>query len=210
MTFNELKEKAKNYPIFRLEDVFKWFPKAKRETTLNQLNFWVKKSYIENISRGIYKITDFELKDPFLLSNFIYFPSYISLESALNYYGIIPDILFGTTSVTLNKTKIFKTKKYGVFYYHHIKPELFFGFQTILVEKNYSYNIALPEKAIFDYFYLKTKKVESVEGFIEEMRLSLPKKFNLKKLKIWSNFVSKKNKKFFQLIEVLIKKYANK
>ena len=210
MRFYEIKEKAKNYPIFALEDIFKWFPKAKRGTILNQLSFWAKRGLIENICRGVYKIVDGELKDPFILSNFIYSPSYISLESALNYYGIIPDIPFGITSVTLNKTKIFKTKKYGVFYYHHIKPDLFFGFRTILVEKNYSYNIALPEKAIFDYFYLKAKKVESAEGFIEEMRLSLPKKFNLKKLKKWSNLVSKKNKTFFQLIEILTKKYANK
>jgi predicted transcriptional regulator of viral defense system len=210
MKINELKERSKNYPIFKLEDVFKWFPKAKRETTLNQLNVWVKKGYLENITRGIYKISDFELKDSFLLSNFIYSPSYISLESALNYYGIIPDIPFGITSVTLNKTKTFKTQKYGVFYYHHIKPELFFGFQTIFIEKNYSFNIALPEKAIFDYFYLKAKKVESPEGFIEEMRLSLPKKFNWRKLKNWTNLVSKKNKTFFQLMETLFKKYVSK
>jgi len=53
MTFNELKDKIKNYPLFKLEDVFKWFPKAKRQTTLNQLNFWSKKGYLENIIRGI-------------------------------------------------------------------------------------------------------------------------------------------------------------
>ena len=209
MTFNELKNRFKNYPLFKLEDVFKYFPKAKRETTLNQLNFWSKKRYLENISRGIYKLSDFEIKDPFLLANFIYSPSYISLESALNYYSIIPDIPFAITSVTINKTKKFKTKDYGVFYYSHLKPDLFFGFKSILVEKKYSYNIALPEKALFDYLYLKGRKIEHPEGFIEELRLDLPKKFSWKSFKNWKKQVSKKNKLFHQLLEILIRKHNN-
>ncbi|MCD6270372.1 hypothetical protein J7J23_01175, partial [bacterium] len=157
----------------------------------------------------IYKLSDFGVKDPFLLANFIYSPSYISLESALNYYSIIPDIPFTITSVTINKTKKFKTKNYGVFYYSHLKPDLFFGFKSILVEKKYSYIIALPEKALFDYLYLKGRKIEYPEGFVEEMRLDLPKNFNWKKFKNWEKQVSKKNKLFHQLLEILIKKYNN-
>lgn len=208
MTFNELKAQLKNYPLFKLEDVFKWFPKAKRQTTLNQLNFWSKKGYLENIIRGIYKLSDFELKDPFLLANFIYSPSYISLETALNYYSIIPDIPFAITSVTVNKTKKFKIKDYGVFYYSHLKPELFFGFESILVEKKYSYNIALPEKALFDYLYLKAKKVESPEGFLEELRLFLPDRFNWQDFRNWTKLVPKKNKIFHKLGEILLEKYG--
>lgn len=155
MTFNELKTSAKNYPLFKLEDVFKWFPEAKRGTTLNQLNFWCQKGYLENIRREIYKLTDFDI-DSLVLANFIYTPSCISLETALNYYSIIPDIPFVVTSVTINKTKNFRTKNYGTFFYAHLKPELFFGFQSVLVKKNYSYNIAWPEKALFDYLYLRT------------------------------------------------------
>ncbi len=207
MNLNELKNQAKNSPLFKLEDVFKWFPKAKRQTTLNQLSFWQKKGYIESIKKGVYKLSDFELKDHFILANFIYFPSYISLESALNYYGIVPDVPFSLTSVTVKKTKIFPTKKYGTFAYSHIKPELFFGFQFIRVEKNYGYNIALPEKALFDYFYLRAKKIETVEGFIEELRLSLPKDFNFRKIEKWTKLVSQKNQSFHNLILALIKRY---
>jgi len=208
MIFNELKSKVKNYPLFKLEDIFKWFPDAKKTTTLNQLNFWVKKGYLEKIRREVYKLSDFEVKDTFLLSSYIYSPSYISMETALNYYSIIPDIPFAVTSVALNKTKTFKTKDYGVFYYHHLKPELFFGFKSIVIEKNYSYNIASPEKALFDYFYLKTKKIESSKGAIEELRLSLPKDFNWKSFKKWEELVSKKNKSFHNLIKFLMKKHA--
>lgn len=125
MIFNELKNKTRDYPLFKLEDIFKWFPKAKRKTTLNQLNFWIKRKYLEEIKRGIYKISDYEIKEPFILANFIYSPSYISLETALNYYSIIPDIPFVTTSVTLNKTKTFKIKNYGSFSYSKVKDYFF-------------------------------------------------------------------------------------
>lgn len=207
MTLEELKNRAKEYPLFKLEDIFKWFPQANRSTTLNQLSFWTKKGFLEQIRKGVYKLSDFEIKDVFLLVNFIYSPSYISLESALNYYSIIPDIPFGTTSVTINKTKTFKTQNYGVFYYYNVKPDLFFGFRTILVGKKYSYNIAFPEKALFDYLYLKARGIKSVKGFIEELRLSLPDDFNWQNFKKWRRLVSKRNKNFHNLIDFLIKKY---
>jgi len=210
MIFEELKNRVKDYPLFRVEDIFKWFPGAKRTTTLNQLSFWLKKGYLEKIRKGVYKLSDFEVKDVFLLTNFIYSPSYISLESALNYYSIIPDIPFGITSVTVNKTKTFKTKNYGVFYYYNVKPELFFGFRTILVGKKYSYNIASPEKALFDYLYLKAKGIELVDGFINELRLSLPDGFNWQNFKKWGKLVSERNKNFHNLIKLLIKKYYGK
>jgi len=92
MTINELRQKVKNYPLFQLEDVFKWFPQADRRNTLNQLNNWSKLGYLQGLKRGIYKLSDFEIEEPFILANFIYNPSYISLETALNYYSLIPDI----------------------------------------------------------------------------------------------------------------------
>jgi len=208
MTFTKLKNKAKIYPLFKLEDVFKWFPEANRQVTLNQLNFWCQKGELENIRRGIYKLSDFGFKDSFILANFIYSPSYISLETALNYYSIIPDVPFAITSVSVNKTKTFKTKNYGVFSYSSIKPDLFFSFKSILVEKNYAYNIASPEKALFDYLYLRPKKIDSVEGFIEELRLSLPKNFNWQNFKKWIELVPKRNKNFHNCFKFLVKKYG--
>ena len=210
MTFNELKEKIKNYPLFKLEDAFKWFPKAKKQSTLNQVNFWIEKKWLERIKRGIYKLKDFEIKDPFIVANFIYTPSYISLESALNCYGIIPDVPFGITSATIKKTKKIKTENYGTFHYGHLKSNLFFGYKTVLAPKNYSYNIAFPEKALFDSFYLRAKGFSSPLGFIEELRISLPSDFNRKKFLEWQKLVSDKNKNFHKIIEAFLKKYGKK
>jgi len=208
MTIDQLKQKASSYPIFKLEDIFKWFPQSKRQTILNQINFWIKRGYLEKIRRGIYKMANYQIKDSFILANFIYSPSYISLETALNYHGIIPDIPFEVTSVTINKTKVFKIKNYGVFSFHHLKSNLFFGFEIIRSEKNYIYNMAFPEKALFDYLYLRAKKIDSTEGFIDELRLSLPKKFNWAKFQKWSKLVSMRNKNFHHFSQLLINKYA--
>jgi len=208
MTINQLRQASNSYPLFKLEDVFKWFPQVKRQTALNQINFWSKKGYLEKIRRGVYKIADYKIKDSFILANFIYSPSYISLETALNYHGIIPDIPFEITSVTINKTKVFKTQNYGTFSFHHLKPALFFGFYIIKGEKNYAYNMAFPEKALFDYLYLRAKTLESKEGFVEELRLFLPKEFNWTKFQKWSKLVSTKNKNFHQLVQILINKYG--
>lgn len=208
MDYFSFLQKAKSYPLFKIADVLKWFPQADKSTVLNQLSSWGENGRVERIRRGVYKLPDHEIKDSFVLAAFLYSPSYISLESALNSAGIIPDIPFASTCVSLGKTQIFRSDAFGTFLYHHIKQELFFGFETVMSEKNYSYNIAGPEKALFDYFYLKAGKSENKEGFLEEMRLTLPSGFDARKLEQWSKLVSFRNKSFHKLVASFSKIYA--
>lgn len=207
MKLQELQHKLKHYPLFTLEDIFKWFPQGERKTTVNQLSRWVKQGYLESIKRGVYKLRDYEIKDSLLIANFIYAPSYVSLESALNYYSIIPDIPFAITSLTLKKTKQFETKLFGVFIYSHIKPALFFGFESVMVEQ-YSYSIARPEKALFDFLYLRAHTINPA-GFPDECRFSIEKDFNWSTFKKYCMLISNANKKFHQLKTVLLKRYAS-
>ncbi len=208
MFYRELEQKFNHYPIFKLEDVFKFFPKANRKTTLNQIHAWIKKGYLEEIRRGIYKLGNYKIEDCFILSDFIYPPAYISLETALNYRGLIPDIPFETTCLTLNKSKVFKTDFCGSFSYQRIKNNLFFGFESVQGEKAYSYKIAYSEKALFDYLYFRSSALANPEGFIKELRLSIPKEFNWTDLKNWAGLVSEKKKTFHKLINLLLKNYA--
>jgi len=87
----------------------------------------------------------------FALANFIYQPSYISFESALNFYGILSQFPYEITSATTRKTakKIFQER---IFVYTKIKKELFFGY-----EKKENFIIAFPEKALLDQLYLSSK-----------------------------------------------------
>jgi len=86
-----------------------------------------------------------------MISNKIYNPSYVSLELALNHYGIIPEAVLHHTSITTLKTAKFDTDL-GVFSYKSIKPELFWGYE-IVEHDNIGIKIADFEKTILDYLY---------------------------------------------------------
>ena len=85
-------------------------------------------------------------------SNRIYHPSYVSMETTLSYYGLIPEAVYTTTAVGTLKTKSFDTPL-GAFSYQHLKPALFFGYR-LLDWKGFPIKMAEPEKVILDYFYL--------------------------------------------------------
>lgn len=89
--------------------------------------------------------------DNFAISNFVYQPSYISLESALSLYGILSQIPYETTAITIKKSKT-KNIHHNVYSYSHIQNKLFWGY-----EKMNGVLIAKPEKALLDQAYLFCK-----------------------------------------------------
>ena len=114
-----------------------------------------KNNIVKNIEKNKYciigkNITTFEI------ANYLYQPSYISLETALNYWGILSQFPFEITSITPKKniTKNFEDKTYK---YSHISNK-YFGMFT----KKDSMLIALPEKALFDQIYLSSKGIKTV------------------------------------------------
>src|SRR5438270_12510241 len=76
-----------------------------------------------HIRRGLYCITRElgYLQKPSLLemAQYIYGPSFISLESALSYHNLIPEAVYTTTSVTSKRSKEFKTPL-GYFSYRQV------------------------------------------------------------------------------------------
>ena len=85
------------------------------------------------------------------IANKLYQPSYISLESALSHYGIIPEVVYTVTSVTTKPTREFTTPK-SVFSYQRIKKSVFGGYSPISIEGKVVL-LAEPEKALADYLY---------------------------------------------------------
>jgi len=162
MQFIEFKEKLKDFAVFSLNDI----RKLEADFDLRRLNEWAGKKYIKKIRRGYYLFSDLSINEPvlFLIANTIYRPSYISLEMAFSLYNLIPEAVYGITSVTSQKTNIFKTDV-GSFAYRHLKPELIFGYE--LREYNgYSYMVAEIEKAVLDYLYLNShlKDINDFKG----------------------------------------------
>ena len=87
-----------------------------------------------------------------ILANIISGPSYISLEYALSYYGLIPEAVHELTCVSTKRSKYFSTEV-GNFSYKMIKKELFpIG---LMLEETESGNfiIATKEKALCDIIY---------------------------------------------------------
>ena len=208
MDYLTFKQKLEHYPIFKIQDALKWFPEANHKTLVFQLHSWTKKGLLQRLKRGVYKFPDFQVDDPFILSDLLYSPSYISKETALNYYGIIPDIPFAITSVTVNKSMNFDIEQYGLFIYSRIKPKLFFGYKTIKTNV-YNYKIALPEKALFDFIYFRSfERSFSPENFLSEARFFFEKRFKWMLLKKWQKIVPLRQKKFHLAFDNLLKKYA--
>jgi predicted transcriptional regulator of viral defense system len=114
---------------------------------------YCKKGYIVRIKRGFYvlktKWENLQEKDIFSIANILQVPSYISLVTALSYYGITTQLQQGyIESIALKRTKSVNIKE-TAFTYTRIADKLYYGFTR---EKDVF--IASPEKAFLDAFYL--------------------------------------------------------
>ena len=155
-------EKAfRDFPVFSVKDIQKRFS----DFDSRRLVEWQQKGYLVKIRRGYYCFEDRGMDESFLYfsANKMYSPSYVSLESGLDYYNLIPEGVFMTTSVTTKNTASYETP-IGNFDYKHLKGILFFGYK--LVRKHgFTMKIADAEKVVLDYFYLnKINGIEEMEG----------------------------------------------
>lgn len=109
---------------------------------------------------------------PFLYAAPIYNPSYISLESALSYHGLIPEAVYTTTSVTTKPAKTFSTPL-GLYSYEKMPAPLFYT--GVMIDKIGPWNffIATPIKALCDIMYTQGKKWPSLEAASEDLRLDV-------------------------------------
>lgn len=136
------------------------FTAVQAGATSIQLSRWVKSGNLNRLKRGLYQFAGRSV-DEFSLAGLLYPPSYISLEAALNNQGIIPDVNAAVTSVSPTTTKMVKISQ-GSFFYAKIQPSLFFGWQTVKDANGLPYKIALPEKALLDWIYLR--KIRDLSG----------------------------------------------
>lgn len=163
MKFQEFSERFKSYPVIQVREIEKAYPGFDR----NALTRWQSQGYLVKIRRGYYRLASNPVRtdaERFLISNKIYTPSYISLHSALHWYGFIPEGVFMTTAMSTKKTATFDTP-FGVFRYSNLQRSFFFGY-TLVPAGEFHFKIAEPEKAILDFLNASTIKTrEEIEGF---------------------------------------------
>ena len=114
------------------------------------LHQYTKKNFFVKLRNGLYCLSDNQ-PNSFVLANKIYVPSYLSLETALSFYSIIPEAVYSITSVTTKKTATFLVGE-KQFIYHKIKISSFNGYVSVKISSDIVY-LASPEKAVADFCY---------------------------------------------------------
>ncbi len=127
-----------------------------------------------HIRRGLYCVTDkvgyLGKPHPHELAQYIYGPSYISLESALSFHKLIPETVYTVTSTTTKRSKEFETPL-GKFSYLHLPLENFYTEVERVNENGYQFFMAKPWKAICDYVFCYKKNWISIEPLFKSLRI---------------------------------------
>jgi predicted transcriptional regulator of viral defense system len=132
------------------------------------------------IKNGLYVFSR-NLPSKFVIANHLYQPSYVSFETALAYYNIIPETVYSVISATTRASREF-TAGDTQYIYHRVKRELFFGYSGIKKDTKL-YLMADPEKALADYLYFVVLKKKTLND-----RLQLTAVRRQKLLKVVSLF----------------------
>ncbi len=151
MNFWQLRNQFYDLVCFNINQVYAWQPGFDK----NNLTRWAKQNLLVKLRNSWYSFPDY-IKMPNIqhfVSNKIYSPSYVSLHSALAFYGIIPEAIVQTTAVSSLKKANFENI-FGSFSYHQLLPELMFGNEQKTFLNKHSLFFATPEKAILDLLYL--------------------------------------------------------
>lgn len=166
MDFLEFKAKMFDFACFNTYQIQAWQPDFNR----NNLTRWIAKGYLIRLRQGYFAFPEYRSKPDYSLyfANRIYLPSYISLHTALAFYGIIPEAVVQITSVSTLKTASFKNP-FGEYSYKSVKENLMFGYELKPMPDNRVIQFATPEKALIDLLYLYPFYDNEQE--MEELRL---------------------------------------
>jgi predicted transcriptional regulator of viral defense system len=155
MEFERFLELVGDEPVF--ETTLLMAGKVNPNIVRLQLTRWTKNGRVYQLRRGLYAIAPPYQKikpHPFLIANRLQRASYVSVQSALAFYGLIPDVVQITLSVTSGRPEHLETPL-GVFEFRHIQPKLLTGYVMVKLGNDQQALIATPEKALLDLVYLQ-------------------------------------------------------
>lgn len=149
------------------------------ETVRRQLDRWVRAGKVVMLRRSVYGLREPYARrpwHPFVGANALRKASYVSLQSALNYHGLIPEDVPVVTSVTTRRPEAIETPV-GRFTFRHVSKRMFFGFAEREVAPGQTALLAGPEKALIDLLYLTPGSDDA--GYLEELRLEWDVRFDV-------------------------------
>lgn len=154
MKFDHLVSQTARQPIF--ETGFLLAGAVDPLDVRRQLSRWAQAGKVIQLRRGVYMLAAPYRQSsphPFSVANAMLPGSYVSLQSALAHYGLIPEYVPQTLSVTTLRPSQWRNPL-GDFRFHHITPNLFFGYQKVGLVAGQEAFVALPEKALLDLIHL--------------------------------------------------------
>jgi len=200
MNFRKKIREYANVPITRhlILDLLKDYNRPN-----DKISELIKNEELVSVKRGLYLVgntLDLPKPESFLVANHLRGPSYVSIESALSYFGLIPERTYEISSVTTKTSKKYRTPA-GRFSYSHLPlPYYSFGIQYVEIASKQFVLIASPEKAICDKIILTSKinlrSTIQVKSFlIEDLRMDIDdlRNLNVKMIELWLDDAPKKN-----------------
>ncbi|MBR8724392.1 type IV toxin-antitoxin system AbiEi family antitoxin domain-containing protein [Bacteroides pyogenes] len=136
---------------------------------------WLEKQgYIIRLKRGLYVVNpehSGKILSSELIANHLYTPSYVSMSTALRYYGLIPEAVYVNQSMTVKHSRSFQTPV-GSYDYKYISREAFSIGVRSMHKGDYAFLIASPEKALCDLIANSSKVylryMKDVEIYLEQ------------------------------------------
>jgi predicted transcriptional regulator of viral defense system len=163
--------KNKGFSVFSPQEFERIFD-VSQSAAQKFIHNYTQKNFFTKIRNGLYALSE-KRPNLYFVANKVYAPSYVSLETALSYYGIIPETIYSITSVTTKAKREFEV--FGMsFTYTRIKREAFQGYTTQKKDDK-TFFIAEPEKALADYLYLVALGKKSWNDRFETKNISKDK-----------------------------------
>ena len=169
MKFEDLLASAAKLPFF--ETGLLLAGSVDPDDVRRQLSRWVQAGRVVQLRRGLYALAEPYRQvppHPFMVANAMLPGSYVSLQSALAYYGLIPEYVAQTLSVTARRPAAWGNTL-GDFRFQHLAPHLFYGYQQAALAPEGQAFLALPEKALLDLVHLTPGGDDPV--FLDGLRL---------------------------------------
>jgi predicted transcriptional regulator of viral defense system len=171
-----------------------------------------KKGDLIRLKKGSYVVSPKIHNQPIsneLIANHLYGPSYVSFESALSFYNLIPERVHTIRSMTIKRSRKFSNSLGNFEYISASKKYYEIGIGQNIINNEYAYLIASPEKALCDIIVathrLRIQSVKAMQIYLEEdmrMDFSVIEQFNIEIIK-QCIATGKKKTELIQLYELL-------
>lgn len=203
MSYLEFRDEFFEIGCFNTHQIYAFNP----DFQSNNLTRWTKQRLLIKLRQGYYAFPDYLKQRDFSLyiSNRIYKPSYISLHTALAFYGMIPEAIVQITAVSSLKTARFEND-FGSYSYKKMRNDLIFGYDLKPFGER-TIQFATPEKALLDLLYLYPFYNTPQE--MEQLRLDddfMQDDLNMERLNQYAERFG--NKALDKRIKLMIKQYG--